>query len=90
MRSVVLLSLVAVLASGPALAQRLPRTSPAERSYKGVSRSIERQQRDLRVDQQLQFETNQLRQEIQRQRVAPPRVTGPSTLRCPSGSIKCR
>ena len=88
MRPIVFLSLLAVLASGPALAQteRLPRTSPAERTYRDVDQSIQRQQRELRSEQQQQFEINQLRQDIQRQNIAPPRAAGPG---CPGGAIGC-
>jgi predicted PurR-regulated permease PerM len=91
MRAVAILSLVAALMSGPVLAQtqRLPRTSPAEQTYTDVNRSIQNQQRDLGSQQQQQFETNQLRQQIQRENLAPPRTTVPGRLGCPPTSVGC-
>ena len=84
------ISLAIALASGPGMAQtqRLPRVSPAERQVEDINRSIQRQQRVLQFDQQTQFEINQLRQDIQRERSFP-LMTGPGSANCPPSSIGC-
>jgi len=74
----------------PAAAQtRLPRKSPAERRVQEINRDIQQQQRLQRFEQQNQFETNQLRQSIDRQRTfsnpSPPARIGT----CPAGSVGC-
>ncbi len=68
---------------------RLPRTSPAERSYTDINRNLQRWERSVAIEQQSQFEVNQLRQELNRQRVfAPP--PGSSIRRiCAPGQISC-
>jgi len=74
----------------PAEAQtRLPRASPSERKVREINRNLGQEQRQLRYEQQNQFEINQLRQSIERQRVfsnpsPPARIGG-----CPAGSVGC-
>ncbi len=82
----------AVLASFvvPAVAQtRLPRASPTERKVKEINRSLLREQRQLRNDEQYQINRNQLRQGLDRQynlsNPSPPGRIGT----CPAGSIGC-
>ena len=86
------LILLAALALGAVSAQaqsRLPRTSPAEQNYNDINRSLQRQERNLRVEQQTQFELNQLRQDLSRQQVAPPIVVPGISRNCPPGSLGC-
>ena len=83
---------LAILVTGivPAVAQtRLPRTTPSERQYKELNRSINREQRTMQREQQYQMDTNQLRQSYDRQRnLANP--SPPASFRnCPGGSIGC-
>ncbi|HEV2602252.1 MAG TPA: hypothetical protein VGU24_01190 [Microvirga sp.] len=86
------LILLAALALGAVSAQaqsRLPRTSPAEQNYNDINRSLQRQERNLRVEQQTQFELNQLRQERDRiQAVTPPPTIGGPRI-CAPGEIGC-
>ncbi len=51
-----------------------------------INRSLDLQQQRLGIQQQNQFETNQLRQEIQRDRLFP---SGGGSLGCPAGAIGC-
>ena len=61
-------------AAVPAAAQteRLPAMSRSERQVIETNRAIQQQQRDLRQDQQTQFEVNQLRNQLQQQQMFPP------------------
>jgi len=63
------IALVLSAAGAPALAQteRLPAMSRSERQVIETNRAIQQQQRDLRQDQQTQFEINQLRNQFQQQ-----------------------
>jgi Ni/Co efflux regulator RcnB len=74
----------------PADAQtRLPRTSPAERKSNEINQRIRQEQRELRLEGRIQTETNQIRQNIDRQRqfsTRPPSFRNPN---CPSGAIGC-
>ena len=91
MRVLIGASLVGVLIAGPALAQveRLPQPSRAERQAEDINRAMQRQQLQMRENQQTQFEINQLRGEVQRGQQFPV-MTGPGTGRgCPPGSIGC-
>ena len=73
----VLVLLATLVAGQPSGAQtRLPATSPSERQVNEINRSIEINERQLRQEQQTQFEVNRLRNDIQRLRQVPP-VTGP-------------
>ena len=88
MRVPVLASLIALLAA-PASGQveRLPEQSRAERQAEDINRSMQRQQLQMRENQQTQFEINQLRGDIQRSQQFPA-MTGPRAGRgCPPGSI---
>lgn len=89
MRALTLTILAVALAGAPALAQteRLPAASRAERQVNDINRSLQTQQRDLRQNQQSQFEINQLRGEIQRDQQF--RSTTGSSPGCPAGSIGC-
>ena len=66
----------------------VPRTrAPAAEGQIGaINRSLGLQQQRLQIQQQNQFETNQLRQEIQRNQLSP---IGGGSLGCPAGSIGC-
>ncbi len=60
--------------------------SSAEGQIGAINRSLGLQQQRLQIQQQNQFETNQLRQEIQRNQLSP---IGGGSLGCPAGSIGC-
>ncbi|AWM86267.1 hypothetical protein [Microvirga sp. 17 mud 1-3] len=81
---------LALSLASPAVAQnRLPRKSPAERRVQELNRDMQQQQRLQRFEQQNQFETNQLRQSIDRQRTFS-NPTPPAGIRtCPPGSVGC-
>jgi hypothetical protein len=75
----------------PAEAQtRLPRVSPSERASKDINRRIRQDQRQLDLEERIQMDNNQIRQDIQRERLFAPRPL-PSIRRgaCPRGSISC-
>ncbi|EIM27991.1 hypothetical protein [Microvirga lotononidis] len=62
----------------PAEAQtRLPRTSPAERSRDQINRRIQQDQQILGVEQDVQSKSNQIRQNIDRDRLFAPRYIAP-------------
>lgn len=90
MRTLIVSILLASLAAPTiAQAQRLPRRSPSERQVNEINRSLEAQGRRREYQQQNQFETNQLRQELNRQERFP-LMTGPGGVRgCPPGSVGC-
>jgi hypothetical protein len=69
----------------PAVAQpeRLPQQSRSEQQIQDINRSLTVQQRELRQEQQTQFELNQLRGEIRRENMFS--VPG----RCAPGAISC-
>jgi hypothetical protein len=77
--------------SMPADAQtRLPRVSPSERASKDLNRRIRQDQRLLNLEERLQMESNQIRQDIQRDRLFAPRSLPPMPRgACPRGSIGC-
>jgi hypothetical protein len=75
--------------SSEAEAQRLPRRSPAEQQVDDINRSMRSKQQRLGDQQQNQIESNQLRQDINRQRNFPS-MTGPGSVRiCSPGSTTC-
>jgi hypothetical protein len=94
MRFVAALAIVSSLIlpfSMPADAQtRLPRVSPSERASKDINRRIRQDQRQLNLEERIQMDNNQIRQDIQRERLFAPRPL-PSIRRgvCPRGSISC-
>lgn len=68
---------------------RLPRKTPAERQVDDINRSLQQDQRVRGIEQQIQTDNNQLRQNIDRQRMF---SSPPSPFRsgsCPAGSIGC-
>jgi hypothetical protein len=69
----IVITIVLLAAASPALAQieRLPAMSRSERQAIETNRAIQQQQRDLRQDQQTQFEINQLRNQLQQQQSQP-------------------
>jgi TolA-binding protein len=71
--------------AAPALAQpeRLPAQSRSEQQIQDINRSLAVQQRELRQEQQTQFEINQLRGEIRRESMFG------SPGRCAPGAISC-
>ncbi len=74
-----------VAPAAPALAQpeRLPAQSRSEQQIQDINRSLAVQQRELRQEQQTQFEINQLRGEIRRENMFG------SPGRCAPGAISC-
>ncbi len=56
---------------------RLPRTSPAERSTDEINRRIQQDQRILGVEQDIQSKSNQIRQNVDRDRLFAPRYLPP-------------
>jgi hypothetical protein len=86
-----IVSSFALLPVVPAEAQaRLPRTSPAERTTKEINRRIQQDQRQLNLERKIQNESNQIRQDIQRERLFAPRSLPPiPRAACPRGSIGC-
>jgi uncharacterized membrane protein (DUF106 family) len=90
-RAAVLTGTVFLLFSEAALAQtRLPRVSPSEQQVQEINRALQRQQRSLAVEQQRQFEVNQLRQELRRQQTFPSMTGSGGVGRiCPPGRVVC-
>ena len=82
MRALVILAL-ACSAAAPALGQ-----TRAEQQIRDINRSIELQQRDLGQQQNNQFEANQLRQDLSRQRNTPNLQIRPGRI-CAPGQINC-
>jgi hypothetical protein len=89
MRAVVVAAILLSFAASAEAQTRLPRTNPSERQVRELNRSMLREQRQLRNDEQYQINRNQLKQDIDRQRVFsnpnPPARIGT----CPRGSIGC-
>lgn len=91
--SVLALSLVPVLSAQGQT--RLPRTPPSERTLNRINRSLQQEQNQQEIQRQNQFETNQIRQSIDRQQAMPiPRIPpSPGSLGriggCPAGSVGC-
>ena len=91
MRLVIVAGLIGAVLAAPAAAQveRLPQPSRAERQAEDINRAMQRQQLQMRENQQTQFEINQLRNELQQSRQFPI-MTGPGAgSGCPPGSIGC-
>ncbi|HEX2134747.1 MAG TPA: hypothetical protein VHG30_02420 [Microvirga sp.] len=57
-----------------------------EEQFRSINRSLETQQRQLRIEQQSQFETNQLRQNLQRGPLGSGTI---GSQACPIGAIRC-
>jgi len=67
---------------------RLPRTSPAEQSTDQINRRIQQDQRILGVEQDVQSKSNQIRQNIDRDRLFEPRYVPPMPRSgCGSGRV---
>jgi uncharacterized protein HemX len=84
--------LLGFVAALPAEAQtrRLPRKSPAERQVEEINRNLQREQRLKQIEQQSRFETNQLRQSLDRQRMfSSPSPSRPFGTTCRPGLIGC-
>lgn len=76
--------------TGPADAQaRLPRTSPAERQTKEISRRIQQDQKLQNLEQRIQSESNHLRRSLDRQRMFSNPPPGVRIGRCSPGSVRC-
>ena len=87
MQRTLILAGAACLLLNPAFAQsRLPRMSPSEQQVLDINRSLQRHQRDLAVQQQSEFELNQLRQSLHRHQTFPDRTFGAI---CAPGQIGC-
>jgi hypothetical protein len=86
---IVVLAAVLVSVALPATAQTLPRRSAAERQADRINRDILREGRQLRRDEQIQIDRNQIRQDIDRRynmsNPSPPARIGT----CPRGSVGC-
>jgi len=64
---------------------RLPRKSTSERQVEEINRDIQQERRLNEVERQIQIDRNQLRQDIDRQRMF---SNPPSSLRnCPVGAV---
>ncbi len=73
--------------------RRLPRKSAPERQVEDINRNLRQEQNQRAFEQQIQTETNQLRQSIDRQRMfSTPPTPSPALRRstCPVGSVGCR
>ena len=72
MRALIVAIFITAIAA-PALAQpeRLPAQSRSEQQIQDINRSLAVQQRELRQEQQTQFEINQLRNQFQQQQSQP-------------------
>ncbi len=66
----------------------VPSTGGGGQLRSSINSSIQQQQQQLRSSQQNQFETNQIRQDIQRSTIAPI-GTRSGSPGCPAGSIGC-
>ena len=91
MRVFIVAGLIGAALAGPVAGQveRLPQPSRAERQADDINRAMQRQQLQLRENQQTQFEINQLRNELQQSRQFPI-MTGPGAgSGCPPGSVGC-
>jgi hypothetical protein len=91
MVALAIVSSLALLMSVPADAQtRLPRVSPSERATKDINRRIQQDQRLLNLEERIQMENNQIRQDIRRERLFAPRpLPSIRSGACPRGSISC-
>lgn len=91
MRVVVVTALALGFAlASPAEAQtRLPRKSPAERQVDDINRNLQQEQRRLKLEQQLQIDNNQLRQQLDRQRTFSNPSPPARIQTCPPGSVGC-
>lgn len=78
--------LVLLAASGPALAQTLPETSRAAGQAESLNQQMTNQGQLRAIQQQNQFEINQLRAEQQRNAIPP---ATPGTRVCPPGAAGC-
>jgi hypothetical protein len=67
---------------------RLPRTTRSERQVDDINRNLQQEQRVRGIEQQIQTDNNQIRQNIDRQRTFD---NSPSTFRprCPPSAIGC-
>ena len=86
----IIMAAVLLSVAWPAEAQsRLPRRSPAERQTDAINRSLLQEGRQLRRDEQIQIDRNQLRQNLDRQynlsNPSPPARIGT----CRRGSVTC-
>ena len=91
MRPFIVAGPIGPVLAAPAAAQveRLPQPGRAERQAEDINRAMQRQQLQMRENQQTQFEINQLRNELQQSRQFPI-MTGPGAgSGCPPGSIGC-
>lgn len=90
MRLVILAAVFAGLAVPAAAQTRLPRKSPAERQVNRINRDLRQGGSERHFEQQYQIDTNQLRQNLDRERVFS-NPTPPAGFRgtCPAGSIGC-
>jgi len=81
-------SLVLPLAVPVEAQTRLPRTSPSERRTDEINRQIQQDQRILGVEQDIQNRSNQIRQNIERDRLFAPRTLPPvPRARCGRGKV---
>jgi hypothetical protein len=86
----IVLSLVLPLTVPVDAQTRLPRVSPSERNSKEINRRIRQDLRYLELEQEIQAESNKLRQSIQRERLFAPRPLPPiPRAGCPRGSMSC-
>ena len=77
-----------VMASVAEAQTRLPRKTRSERQVEDINRNLQQEQRVREIEQQIQTNNNQLRQNLDRQRTF---SNSPSTFRprCPATAIGC-
>jgi hypothetical protein len=89
MRAIIMAAILLSIALPAEAQSRLPRKSPAERQADAINRSLLQEGRQLRRDEQIQIDRNQLRQNLDRQynlsNPSPPARIGT----CPRGSVGC-
>ncbi len=69
---------------------RLPSQSRSERQVEDINRNIQQDRRIQSLGQELEVRDNQLRQEINRDRMfANPPIGAPGYGRCPPGAARC-
>jgi hypothetical protein len=89
MRAIIMAAIILSFALPAEAQSRLPRRSPAERQTDAINRSLLQEGRQLRRDEQIQIDRNQLRQNLDRRY----NLSDPSPRArigtCPRGSAGC-
>jgi hypothetical protein len=89
MRAIIMAAIILSFALPAEAQSRLPRRSPAERQTDAINRSLLQEGRQLRRDEQMQIDRNQLRLNLDRRY----NLSDPSPRArigtCPRGSVGC-